>query len=603
MDSLLSSLGLSGLKFLNPALLGLLAFIPLLIFAYLQRKKLKPKIVSSLLILRSLKKHPISRRKFKPPFRFFLELLALLLLVLAVADPRIRQGGNTVAILLDNSLSMEALSSSNQTRFDLAKISLEKWLRQQRIDNSYTLFSASPSLQQHGTENITADELRSLIKKSELTVTADSLSNAVAELSETGTYDQVFVVSDKEPLYLPLSPDLSSRKETAVLTERVGAPVGNVFLSYFRQDQSSLSSQSSSSASSIKLLVGVSLSGAGPEEVEVQLSQVLKNNQQKPLLRRTLTLLPEKNMEVEFELPTSFLPGMTLETKVSPLQKNAPNGIRADDRARLTLGEQKGSLALLITEEKSSLGLQELFLLQTVSPTEFRSLPEERLKKYSLLIFHRTAPLSVPHVPLLLIAPPQNSIFPIHGEEKNPAVTSWAEEHPVTAYLRMPLLAVPASVVFSPPSWGESIINTQYGSLVVTGESQGVRFAGVGFELLPFEGAKTPFLSILTLNLTRWLEGEQERSLLPTTQEKTEKKERLDTVVGKDLPTQFFPEESRTYERGSFQTPKRVFHQQQQINREFAWWQYLVFFVVVVLCFELFWRLLGSLREKRLLTT
>jgi hypothetical protein len=41
--------------------------------------------------------------------------------------------------------------------------------------------------------------------------------------------------------------------------------------------------------------------------------------------------------------------------------------------------------------------------------------------------------------------------------------------------------------------------------LACAGEYDGVRYAIVGFELFPFDGKKTPTLSILTLNLLSWV--------------------------------------------------------------------------------------------------
>ena len=51
----------------------------------------------------------------------------------------------------------------------------------------------------------------------------------------------------------------------------------------------------------------------------------------------------------------------------------------------------------------------------------------------------------------------------------------------------------------------KSIINSEQGSILFAGESRGFRFAVLGFEIFPFEGSKTPALSVLTLNLLNWL--------------------------------------------------------------------------------------------------
>ena len=86
-------------------------------------------------------------------------------------------------------------------------------------------------------------------------------------------------------------------------------------------------------------------------------------------------------------------------------------------------------------------------------------------------------------------------------------ISSWRNEHPITSYLRVPLLGTNNGVVFSSPLWAFDIINSEEGAFVVAGEHRGIRSAAVGIELLPFEGARTPSPSILTLNLLRWLQG------------------------------------------------------------------------------------------------
>ena len=64
--------------------------------------------------------------------------------------------------------------------------------------------------------------------------------------------------------------------------------------------------------------------------------------------------------------------------------------------------------------------------------------------------------------------------------------------------------------MFATPLWARSVINVEQGAVVVAGESHGLRFAAVGVELLPFGGASTPTVSILTLNLLNWLTGGSE---------------------------------------------------------------------------------------------
>jgi hypothetical protein len=49
------------------------------------------------------------------------------------------------------------------------------------------------------------------------------------------------------------------------------------------------------------------------------------------------------------------------------------------------------------------------------------------------------------------------------------------------------------------------VIYSTLGPLMCAGEEAGARYIIVGFELLPFDGMKSPTLSVLTLNALHWL--------------------------------------------------------------------------------------------------
>jgi hypothetical protein len=55
------------------------------------------------------------------------------------------------------------------------------------------------------------------------------------------------------------------------------------------------------------------------------------------------------------------------------------------------------------------------------------------------------------------------------------------------------------------PDSAAAILHSQYGALLCAGEEGGNRYAIVGFELFPFDGIKSPTLSVLTLNILNWL--------------------------------------------------------------------------------------------------
>jgi hypothetical protein len=64
---------------------------------------------------------------------------------------------------------------------------------------------------------------------------------------------------------------------------------------------------------------------------------------------------------------------------------------------------------------------------------------------------------------------------------------------------------IPTSRIIECPPSATPIITTTEGTVACAGERQGKPYAVIGFELFPFDGSKNPTLSILTLNLFKWL--------------------------------------------------------------------------------------------------
>ncbi|MCI4670132.1 MAG: BatA domain-containing protein [Bacteroidia bacterium] len=104
------------MTFLSPALLwGLLALSVPIIIHFFNLQRPREVLFSNVAFVREVKKTVVRRLKFKQWFLLLLRLLALALLVMAFARPTILKdnkevnyGGNSVAIIIDNSYSMKA---------------------------------------------------------------------------------------------------------------------------------------------------------------------------------------------------------------------------------------------------------------------------------------------------------------------------------------------------------------------------------------------------------------------------------------------------------------------------------------------------------------
>lgn len=485
------------LSFLTPFWLLSLCAIPLLILAYLKRQQSKRYVVSSVLVLRTLSRKVSPKKRFLPPLRFFLELLALLCLTIAAAQPFLDLQGEKIAVLLDNSLSMKAQANSGsaQTRFEVARDSLRSWVKRQSAASTYSLFVASPHFQQQSPDAIDSATLLRTLDSLEPTAAPDALEGAAGELISSDKFDKVLIVSDKKV-------DLESSVQ-GVESLLVGTSRPNLAIQNLRIEKPGVTGGRE------RLLVGLSYSGEGEGSVPVQLAFISEDGAVQKLEQAQVKVRPAGISETALELPES-VPGkgfyrVTLET-------GKGDSLKDDNSAFITAQSQADAGVLLIhgNDEQGDLGLSLVpeLAVRSVRPEEFQKLSKDELKKYLLLIFHRTAPVTFFEQPMLVILPPlKNPLFPGRAEVSSPKVSSWVSEHPITSYLRVPLLTPPASVIFEDNLWSKPVIRSENGPILLAGEGRGVRFAVLGFEIFPFEGAKTPVPSVLTLNLLSWLRG------------------------------------------------------------------------------------------------
>ena len=110
------------MEFLNPFGLYALLLSPLLLIPYLIKGRPRQFVFSSLLLLKPFASRTTAQalgRLYLPPL-FFLQLLLLLLLLVSLGEPVVSVRPLSVALVLDNSASMQALEG-RRSRFQLAQ--------------------------------------------------------------------------------------------------------------------------------------------------------------------------------------------------------------------------------------------------------------------------------------------------------------------------------------------------------------------------------------------------------------------------------------------------------------------------------------------------
>jgi hypothetical protein len=144
--------------------------------------------------------------------------------------------------------------------------------------------------------------------------------------------------------------------------------------------------------------------------------------------------------------------------------------------------------------------------LKQVTPQEYEP---ETVARFPFVIFHLTAPESLPLTNAAFLLPPEgNALFPLGQAAPQPEITQWTVGHPLASYVNFGLLQPAFGQAFLPLAWSTPIIHATVGPVVVAAEQRGYRYAAVGFDLLPYLGKRNLPASILTLNLLGWLAGQ-----------------------------------------------------------------------------------------------
>src|SRR5271163_2651346 len=126
---------------LYPGALAFFALIPVLVLAYLAKER--PSRVTVFRALRGFR-----RERFggwpRLDWMFFAEVLIMSLAVLALAGPFIWKRTAPLAIVIDNSAAMQALTPSGQSRFDVAREKLDADLSVEDSAGEISVYVTAP---------------------------------------------------------------------------------------------------------------------------------------------------------------------------------------------------------------------------------------------------------------------------------------------------------------------------------------------------------------------------------------------------------------------------------------------------------------------------
>ena len=474
-----------------PLALGLLVYI------FRIRGSSDKTVVSTLFLLKELPQRPQGRKTFIPPLQFWLELLLFVSLSLAAANLISTKKGRHVAILLDSSLSMGALASQG-TRFEEAKTRATRDIADSSTSTSFTVFSGSTYLEKLSSEPTDKTRAKEQIETLALSQGADSLQDQINQLVNDPSYEALWIYTDHPIDSPPQSPRIvvsSSHQKTR--------SDHNVWIQEVSRSTSSGSEQllvavrstlQKSFAATIKTL-------CSSRSISRELPSTAVNIQ--PLQRTTVIITP---------LPETW--DYCQLTISSPLSTHTES-IHIDNEAWVTKDQNLSRVTLQSPLTPEQLGLTKIPLITITSTNQPANLNDP-------LIIHRQSLNARPTAAALLVMPPVGPL-PWGGSVEESAairIARWDDSHPIMRYVKPSLLSVPEAKVLRCPPSAQPILFSERGPLLCAGESRGVRYAISGIELFPFDGAKSPTLSILVLNTLTWLfsqTGATSGNALPTT--------------------------------------------------------------------------------------
>jgi Ca-activated chloride channel family protein len=468
------------MEFLNPtALYGLLA-LPLLLIPYMIRRKPQRVVFSSLLLFvvpdKRARGRPLGKLRLPPIF--FLQFLLLTVVITALAEPVFSVRSSKIAIVFDNSASMQTLFGQ-QTRFALAQEKARGLLADLGPTATADLYLTVPRLAKVRGASfgpVEAGGVLATLASYDLPDAPIDYQAVLSQMAQEQKYDRVYLITDH--------PAMGQTDVLRVIT--VGQPRDNFAITAFNISRSSLVDSRLEATADIANFSG-----------KVERIRVVLRSGERVLSSRELVVEAGKTAKANF----AGLP----HHRYYELQIDNRDGLAVDNR-RFAVPPATQNLRILGVSPRPQ-ALQSLrsipgVSLDLVAPQEYDKTDRTG---YGLEIFHYATPAQLPANPALFVLPPDNNpLVELAKAVSGPIVSSWREPHPLTRYINFALFRPAFARPLKPRLSGEAIIESPYGPLAFTTERREVRYLVLGFETFPYLGRENLPVSVFTMNLLDW---------------------------------------------------------------------------------------------------
>ncbi len=468
------------MQFLNPTALFGLLILPLLLIPYLIRRKPQRLPFSSLLLFLEAGEVASAKpwgRVNLPPI-FFLQLLLLALLIFALSEPVYSIRPTNIAMILDNSASMQALEDG-KSRFALAKERAGTLVDELGAGGKVDLYLTTPRLEKLHAAPLSPAEATGILAAQvpyDLAEPPADYDNLLSQLALQQKYERIYLLTDH--------PARGQSDIARVIT--VGQPRGNYALTSFEVQRSSLANA--------RLEAQVEVANYSERDEKLQI--VLKGSGA-AVANREIVVGSGQSASVSFE---GFADHSTYEAEIANR-----DALPLDNR-RFAVAPASRNLRILgITprpRELESLKAIPGVQIDTIAPSDY---DKAERSGYGLEIFHFASPTTLPATAALFILPPQNdSLAELGAPISNMTVSNWRDPHVLTRYINFNLFRPTYTRPLKPQTAGDIIIDSAAGPLAFATERQGARYLVLGFDPLPYLGRENLPMSVFTLNLLDW---------------------------------------------------------------------------------------------------
>jgi len=464
----------------SPLALIALITVPAIIILYMLKQKHEDYTVSSLYLWQQVLKDIEANapwQKLRRNILMILQIIAMILLSLALAKPYLRNAGanaDNVVIVIDTSLSMQAEDVS-PSRFESAKKQALSYVTNLRPGTYITLINMGTSAVIEENLSQDKDSITEKIKNMRVTngaAATDDAAGLIQSIVNQYPGTEVVVFGDEK---LNIS-DIDIR-----------------FVNF---------SKGSDNYAVVLLSHSVSQNGI------TALSRIANYSDRSVTLPVSLyadgKVFDAKNIDISpNNVANVYWSGLPADTMLLECRIETEDSLDADNRGWDIINHEKTSKVMLVSEK--NVFLEKIMGLMSgieLYKTEFGEV--DTLEGYDLYIFDGYLPKKLPKDGnIMIFNPTENDIFEVGAEIELPGIQK--SDHTLFKYITDFSFAIAKSKKMTVPQWAEVVLNSNEGPLIFCGTKEKQRIVVFGFDIHNTDIPLRPAFPIMMTNALEWL--------------------------------------------------------------------------------------------------